>query len=136
MPEYIDTLICDAIRPEANQKMSLLGVLGDEIFVPQVPTQLVSLAFFERWKRSEGDIAGQTFRFSFQIGIPGLGAPIVLPERNAVVPDSPRATMNFVAQIQGFPIPQEGIFEFRTLIDGQQRHVLKFFVGLPAVAKP
>lgn len=135
MPEPIDTLICDAIRPEANHKMTVLGLLGDEIFVPQIPTLLASLAFLQRWKPSQGEAAGRNFMFSFEIRVPGMQVPIAVPAQAATVPASARPQMNFVLQMQGFPVPQQGEYELRTFIDGQLRYTHTFFVGVPPDAQ-
>lgn len=135
MPEHVYTLICDAVRPEANQKITVLGLLGDEIFVPQIPTQLASLAFLQKWKPSQNEAAGRSFMFSFEIRVPGAPAPIAIPAQSSTVPPSERPQMNFVLQIQGFPVQQKGEYELRTFIDGQLRYTHTFLIGLPADAQ-
>jgi hypothetical protein len=134
MPDHIDTLICDAVRPEANGKLTLLGLLGEEVFVPQIPTQLASLAFVQRWRPSAGEPAGRSFVVSFDIRVPGLPAPIAIPAQPAIVPPGVRPSMNFVIQMQGFLVPQAGDYQLRTFVDGQLRFTHTFFIGLPPEA--
>jgi len=130
MPEYIDTLIADAIRPEANNKITVLGLLGDALFVPAVPTALATLAIIQRWRPTPREAPGTNFAFSFEIHGPGF-VPIVVAAQTLTVPVGPRPNMNFVVQIQGFPVPQEGDYEIRTLIDGVPQHTYQFFIGVP-----
>jgi hypothetical protein len=132
MPEYIDTLISDGVRIEANNKLTILGLLGDAIFVPQIPILLASLAILQRWKPSQGEAPGRAFSFSFEIHGPEQMPPIVVPSQNVIVPDGPRPTLNFMVQMQAFAIPHEGDYEVRTFVDGRNRKTYTFFIGVPS----
>jgi hypothetical protein len=37
MPTYIDTILCEDIRPELGNKVTLAGVFGEDMVVPQIP---------------------------------------------------------------------------------------------------
>ena len=130
MPVYVDTLLCEAIRPEANNKVSLLGLFGNAILVPQIPTQLANLAIIQRWEPAPQDQEGRRFTFAIEIRGPGL-APIRLQEQQLTVGPGPRPQISVAVQIQGFPILQEGDFQIATYIDGMERHVHTFFIGIP-----
>lgn len=131
MPEYVDTLICDAIRPEANNKATLLGLLGESIFVPAIPTQLASLGIMQMWRPLPGDAPGSSFQFSFELQGPGGQPRIPIPPQPLVVPGGPRGVLNLVVQIQGFLVPAEGDYTITTIIDGHIRNTYAFFIGVP-----
>ena len=130
MPVYVDTILGEMIRHEANNKMSVLGVFGNAILVPKIPSQLSSLAIMQRWGPTPEEQEGTRFTFALEIRGPDL-APIRLPDQTVEMPLGPRPLVNMVLQIQGFPIAQQGDYQVVTYIDGQPRNVYEFYIGLP-----
>lgn len=108
MPEYVDTLICDAIRPEANNKATLLGLLGESIFVPAIPTQLASLGIMQRWRPLPGDAPGSSFQFSFELQGPGGQPRIPIPPQPLVVPGGPSRSLEPCSADPGIPCTRRG----------------------------
>ncbi len=131
MPVYVDTIVCDIIRQEANNKVSLLGVFGRAILVPKIPTQLPSLGFVQRWEPTADEPEGTKLAFTFEIRCPGIELPIKLEGSHTSIGPGPYPYVNIAIQIQGFPIPKQGDYQFVTFIDGQERKVYNFFVGIP-----
>src|ERR1700736_4688449 len=46
------TIICDDIRQETGQKISLMGIYDDSLVVKLLPARLPKLCFFQRWAES------------------------------------------------------------------------------------
>ncbi len=131
MPDYVDTILCEVIRQEANNKTSFLGVFGTAIFVPKIPTQLPSLAFAQRWVPSSNEAEGTGFTFRFEVRGPGFEKALKLQEYAMKVGPGPRPQMSFAIQIQGFPLPQRGNYQLVTYIDGRESNVFDFLVEIP-----
>lgn len=130
MPIYVDTIVCELIRPERNNKLSLLGVFGKAIFLPRIPTKLASLAFAQRWEPATDELEGTNFVFIFEIRGPGLET-IRPPERRITVGPGPYPQLNIALEVRGFPIAEEGNYEFATFIDGRESNIYEFFVAVP-----
>lgn len=79
MPTLIDTIVCESIRQEANNKMSLLGIFGDEILVPRFPYQFPSLAVFQRWALTDEEFRHGSVLCRVDFTLP-QGTPLGLPE--------------------------------------------------------
>jgi hypothetical protein len=62
MPSFVDTLLCELVRAEANGKLSLLGLFGDAMLVPSIPIVLASLAFVQRWRPNADERPGTKYR--------------------------------------------------------------------------
>ena len=131
MPVHADTILCEAVRQELNNKVSLLGVFGQLIFIPQIPGGLTSLALFQRWLPSANEGPGTTFRFEFSIEGPDRAELLRVPPQQAVVQPGRSPQMLFVIQFQGFPMPSEGEYRIVTLIDGRPQHTHRFNVARP-----
>jgi hypothetical protein len=133
MPVHIATLLCDAVRPEANNKLSLLGVFGSAIFVPQVPSQLASLAIVQWWEPVPEEVPGTSIMFAMELRGPGITA-MRMPEQAMVIPANAgphRTQLAMVAQIQGFPIAQQGDYQIATFVNGREAHLHTFYAGTP-----
>lgn len=55
LPKHEFTLIADDVRNEKGNKISLMGVYGDEIVVESLPAALTKLCFFTRISGGEGE---------------------------------------------------------------------------------
>lgn len=128
MPEHVDTILCEVLRQEANNKISLLGVYGEWILVPKIPTRLPTLAFAQRWRPGPGEKEGDTFRCELELSGPGL-TPIRVEAQPLVIGPGPRPQMLIAFQMQAFPLPEEGEYQIRTFMDGLERRAHKFFVS-------
>jgi hypothetical protein len=131
MPVHLDTILCEAIRPEANGKVSLLGVFGEGIFVPQIPSVLGSLGVFQRWRPTAREPAGTRMRIAAELRGPGVPRPLAIPESEAIVPSGPYPLIQLVFQVQGFPVRQNGDYEIRTYINGVESNLYRFSINIP-----
>jgi hypothetical protein len=129
MPVYVDTILCEMIRPEANGKVSLFGIYGEGIFVSQIPAVL-SIAIFQRWRPTAQEPAGTRIRFAVELRGPGL-APVRLPESEGTVPPVPPPMLQVAFQLTGMPVQQQGEYEVRTYINGVERNVYTFSISVP-----
>src|SRR5437867_1978542 len=55
IPREITSLLCDDVRQELGNKLSLMGVYGDSIIVPEVPAVLPRLFLFKSFQGGQGD---------------------------------------------------------------------------------
>ena len=67
--KLLDLIVCDDIRPELGNKVSLMGLYSNLIIdsqegVCQWPQQL-RLGFFARCKTEHGDVQPDAFQFEF-----------------------------------------------------------------------
>jgi hypothetical protein len=135
MPTYIDTIIADDARQELGSKVSLYGILGEEMYLAQIPTSLPSFAILQRWRISEAEFnAGiQQVSFSLEapdgqvVNFPQAGAPTL--QKGAYV-----TVMTFILKFMMFPIRVKGAYKFRTVINGAEK-VYTFYV-LPTSDMP
>lgn len=131
MPTLIDTIVCENIRQEANNKLSLLGVFGDEVLVPHFPHQFQSLAFFQRWSLAEDEYRRGTVTCRIEIR-PPQGEPIILADNH--IPLNPAAAHSVTIGIQlgGLSIQSEGTLLIATFFDNQELHVHRFAIRIPS----
>lgn len=124
------------IRPEMNNKVSLIGLLGSGIIVPQIPTVLSLLGIVQKWQPTPNERAGTVIRMGFELRGPGL-APVRFEDQETVVPDVPHPVIQVGVQLQGLPITQDGEYEVITYINGeQQRNSYQFSISVPRPAAP
>ncbi len=141
MPTYSDTILCEDVRPELNNKLMLAGVFGDEIIVPQIPAVLESLCFVQRWRVPNDEVDRGTGQFSFVIEWPNGQKQIIPPAGPAVVGKGVHtANLTFVFKFAGFPLHSKGEHKFRTSINDVEKNVFSFYVAtaaeLAALAQP
>src|SRR6266536_5494036 len=116
MPIYRDTILCELIRPEINNKLSVLGLFGECIFVPSVPTVLSSFAILQRWAPEPNEGPGTRFEMSFELRGPGLDTIRFAPYE-VIVPAPPKPLIQAAVQLQGFPVARTGDYELITFIN-------------------
>jgi hypothetical protein len=130
MPRYADTILCELIRMESNNKLSLFGLFGHGIFVQQVPVVLPGFAFLQRWEPTADELPGTLFSFSIRLRGPNLDLEIY-PPTNVPVPSPPRPLMQIAVQVQGIPFAQEGDYDLLTSVNNEVRHRETFFIVIP-----
>ena len=54
LPENLDTILCDDIRREVNNKITLIGIYGNKIIVPDLPFLLGHLGILQLWRGGNG----------------------------------------------------------------------------------
>lgn len=137
MPTYIDTILCEDIRPELGNKVTLAGVFGEEMIVPQIPVAIPSFAIMQRWRLSNEEAErGNPGQFAVELQLPEghanrFPAPMVPVQRGPNV-----TTLTFIFKFVNMVFPQQGEYRFRTYIDGRERNVYRFYVTLANVAAP
>jgi hypothetical protein len=129
MPTYIDTIICEDIRPEVGNKVTLAGVFGEEIVLPVIPSALASLAIMQRWRVAEDELNRGVGNFSFAIESPdGHIDRVPIPQIAAPVRGIYVTIMSFVFKFMNFPIRLRGEYKVRTYLNGPEVSCYRFFV--------
>jgi hypothetical protein len=129
MPTYIDTVLADDFRQEVGNKISLNGVLGEEMYLPQIPTALPSLAIMQRWRVSDEELDHGIGQFSFGLELPdGKLERFPSPPTPSLQKGVKVTMMNFIFKFVGFPIRQTGEFKFRTFLNDVEMNAYKFYV--------
>lgn len=131
MPALVDTIICENIRQEANNKLSLLGIFGDEVQVARLPYQFPALAVFQRWT-----LTPEEHRRGFLICRlelrPPQGNPIILPDNRMDLNPSAARTVQVAIQIGGLLIEGEGEFSVATFFDNVEANVHRTRIRVPS----
>ena len=131
MPTYIDTILCEDVRPELGNKLSLAGVFGEEMLLPQIPCAVPSFAIMQRWRFSNDEMGrGNLGQFAFEIQLPEghanrFPAQMNPPQRGVNV-----TTLTFIFRFLNMVFPQRGEYRFRTFIDGREVSTYRFYVLL------
>lgn len=117
-PQLSDAILCEDIRQELGNKVSLVGVLGRKIFLPPdatFPGRVPQLAVFTRW-------SGLTEGEKVSLGVESGQEVIVDPKGTAVVGvvKEPDEYTNVIFQLPGFPIRGFGEFKFKIYLDNDQ----------------
>jgi hypothetical protein len=129
MPTYVDTIICDDFRQEIGNKLTLNGVLGEEVYLPQIPTLLPSLTILQRWRVANEEIVRGVGQFSFALEPPDEKVQQFPPVPTPPIQKGVHVTMaNFVLKFVGLPIRVKGEYKFKTLINGVEMNVYRFYV--------
>jgi hypothetical protein len=129
MPTYIDTILCEDVRPELGNKLSLMGVFGEEMILPQVPSAVPSFAILQRWRLSDPEVQrGNAGQFAFEIQLPEGHANRFPAPMNPPNPGVNVTTMSFIFKFLNMLFPQRGEYRFRTYIDGREANVYRFYV--------
>jgi hypothetical protein len=115
-----------------GNKMTLVGVLGEELGVPQTPIQVPSLALLQRWRLSNEEMNQGAFgEFSFEMEWPTRArnrfphAQTLPPARGLNV-----TTLSFVFKFINLVLPAKGEYRFRTYLNDKEASVYKFYVAL------
>jgi hypothetical protein len=133
MPTYIDTILCEDVRQEMGNKLSLAGVFGEEMVLPQVPTAVPSFAIMQRWRLTNEELdRGNLGQFAFEIQFPQGHANRFPAQMNTPMRGINVTTMSFIFKFINMVFPQRGEYRFRTYINEREANVYKFYVLLAA----
>ena len=108
------SVLCDDVRPEAGNKLSLMGIYIDNLQVPEFGMALPKLVLF---KSLTGGAQGATYDVSVNVLGPD-GNPLLpgLSDRTTeVVADATKA-WNLVIGLAPFPLPAPGPYTFQLTI--------------------
>lgn len=119
------TIICDDIRTETGNKITLVGLYDDAILVARLPARLGKLCVFQRWTDAE-----EIGKVSFEVRGQAIGDTVisVVPRKhehdrpaNATSVKKIRLLLTFVT----VDLVAEGRLEFHTYLNDQSasRHV-------------
>ncbi len=109
---YKCVLFCEDIRQEVGGKMSLMGVLGNKLLVPQFPLHMPKFCLFIEWAEQLGKSV-----INLKITTPNEGqAPRVLPIE--VIGQAGIVSRSLVV-MNGFAFEQPGVYNFEFESNGQ-----------------
>ena len=131
MPALVDTIICENIRQEANNKLSLLGVFGDEVLVARFPYLFPSLAVFQRWSLTPEEHRRGFLVCRLELR-PPQGNPIILPDNRMDLNPAAAHTVQIAIQVGGLSIDGQGDFSVATFFDNAEAHVHRFRIRVPS----
>ncbi|MGB8801163.1 MAG: hypothetical protein WCC97_10775 [Candidatus Acidiferrales bacterium] len=133
MPIYIDTIVCEDIRPELGGKVTLAGVFGEEVLLPVLPMALPSLSIMQRWRLPHDEFDRGVGQFSFGMLSPDgqlqrfpPGA-MTAPTKGVYV-----STLSFILKFVGFPVRLKGAYKFKTYVNGVDVNTYTFYILTPA----
>jgi hypothetical protein len=120
---HLYTIICDDVRPEVGNKLSLMGVYYEEIAFSSIPARVPKLSIFQRWrdvpplKRVSIELSGSCLDGSIR----AVGEPTEKERKTA----SAQILLSFF----GISVVREGDLEFVTYFNDdpepRHRHELK-----------
>jgi len=108
------TIICDDIRREIGNKISLMGLYDDAIVIKQAPARLSKLCVFQRWMESN---LGREDTIRFQVSGTALVSPVYASCKPEPAHFDPRATKaQLILVFAPFDIVRPGYVEFVTFL--------------------
>jgi hypothetical protein len=133
MPTYIDTILCEDVRPEIGNKLTLAGVFGEEMVLPQVPIAVPSFAIMQRWRLSRDEVERGNFgSFAFEIQTPQGQASRFPAQGPPPQPGVNVTTMTFIFKFMNMVFGQRGEYRFRTYLNDREVNAYGFYVLVPA----
>ena len=131
MPRHVDTILCEDIREEVGQKLTLVGVFSREILLTTPPAPVIpSIAFVQRWEFSREELQNSPrvrFRLTGPEGFPAIEVPEQGIARPALSHFEP--TVNFNLRITPFPTQHRGEYQLRTFFQNREEYRFDFFIG-------
>ncbi len=126
--QQLYTIICDDIRFEQNNKISLIGVYSDVILVPKLPYTFPKICIAQEWE-------GATVKKQVRLALKGpkLNLPTVIGSlKEDRKPDTDHVKIPVC--IGPVTFEQEGEYSFQTYFDDEQEpaFVKKFHLRLMA----
>ena len=103
-----DFIVCDDIRHEQGNKVSLMGVFRDEILLPQVWPQALRLGFFARFRLEPEDASPDAFSIELRfndVAVVKIQGTMTLSNRSL--------PLELVAVVPMVPLPRPGVLRFR-----------------------
>ena len=112
---HLITLVCDDVRSEVGNKLSLMGLYDEEMIVPAFPTRLPRITLFQRWVEAQ---RVQRFKVEFggsaMSGVTRFEAPI---ERAPA--EQSRDKIQLILYLAPLDLVAEGELKISTYIDNQ-----------------
>ena len=125
-PEIESCLICEDVRPEQNNKLSILGFFGisptAQILVGDITKPIQQLTFMLITGKGEG-----TFRVSFELKDEKGKALLTTPESEFKLP-TPAQRNNWMIGLHLPAFQEEGFYYFVLRVDGKESYKAKFEV--------
>lgn len=123
-PRHETTLVCDDIREERFNKISLIGLFGDEILVdPDDPNKILpKLCFFTRILGGEG-----VFKPSCSLKDPD-GNELLSAVVFSDLATDPNMVANLTFVLSPFKAEKEGEYKYSIFLDDKKINTFKFKV--------
>lgn len=113
-PEYLATILCDDIRREVNNKISLIGVYGNQIIVPDLPFFFGHLGIIQLWRGGEGQ-----FEVGFALFDPAGKELARVPKLPMTLPGKLESTGRLVIRLDGLKVEAAGSYKLITTFSGE-----------------
>lgn len=114
LPEYLDTILCDDIRREVNNKLSLIGVYGNKIIVPDTPFVFGHLGIIQLWRGGEGE-----FDVGFVLSDPEGKEMRRFPPLPVKLPVKQGETGRVIIRLTGLKVEVAGTYRLITIFNGK-----------------
>lgn len=130
------SFICDDIRAEQGNKISLMGLYDEKILLPQIPARVAKLCLFQKWSKVPSGA---------DVGFELRGSAIVSPKRveakpvketDQRIPKGTLITANLIVVISPVDFGSEGNLEILTFWEGNPtpNHIHMIQVSLSPVS--
>lgn len=127
MPRYIDTFVCDDVRRELGNKLSIMGLYGLSIGVPSFPWHASVLWIVQRWT----DLPEPT-TVRFQITLPGIHEPLI-QSMEMVEPTPALNVRNLLMKLEAVQVPERGEMTVETYFgessEPSHSHIIMIVLG-------
>lgn len=122
MPREIFSIICDDIRIEQGNKLSLIGTYTDGILVPRIPFTFPKLCLAQQFEDAKG-----VQKLRIHLVGPKLNIKAEAPSQD---PSKSKARISVV--LTTITVEEEGDYRFETYFDGESTPlaVKKFFIKI------
>jgi len=125
--QHVSTHICDDVREERGNKLSLMGLYDEAILFPKLPARLPKLCLFQRWAEAHD-------ARTVKIGIDGtaLDKPHRVEARVDYAPgESRKEKLQIAIALSPLAFAQEGTLVISTYFNGASRpsHVHTLQIG-------
>jgi hypothetical protein len=114
-PQYVDTLICDDIRQEINNKLSLIGVYGYRIYVKEFPYTFGKFCAYQSFRGGRGKFTA-TIVFVDSEGKEMTRSPEMPLD---ISHDDQLRRMVFAVGVGPLKFDKPGTYEIRTALNGK-----------------
>ena len=104
-PKHEFTLLCDDIRQEVDNKISIMGLYDHHVIATQVPITLAKICFYSRFTNMQG-----TYQFSFSIIAPDGECKDIVNSSDVEIPEG-ISEGTFHVTASPFDITTEGIYK-------------------------
>jgi hypothetical protein len=114
-PKIVDFFICDDVRHEIGGKRTLVGIYGNDLVVPSVPSNLPQLCFVIKLDLANSNIAKMTLTVEMSAGQTIGPLSIVIPKQLK----TQKPIMHLA--VYPFSIKETGTCQIFASFDGQKK---------------